>query len=236
MKTVHDIDWTTIDFVDFGAGIGGSLASAQKRIGGVGVGIEQRASKVERAQDAGLNVVEGDIFDLPTEVSVRYVTIDNVLEHLPTMQHVEAALVSACNIAREFVYIRHPSFEDEAYLGALGLKQYWTDWKDHPSHILIADYAKMCQRLPISGWLLHPVRAAVDSYDVTILPRDTPSDQHDYDETIHGAKTYVDFDRTVYYAWDLVLLLRPEAPVRLEYLTDPEFSDRRPRVVRDAPS
>jgi hypothetical protein len=125
---LDDIDWTEVDFIDFGSGIGGSLQSAEKRTGGRGVGIEMRAAKVEIARREGRNVVLGDIFDLPTDLSVRYVTIDNVLEHLPSMDLVEAALHSATRIAGEFVYIRHPSFEDEPYLNARGLKQFWTDW------------------------------------------------------------------------------------------------------------
>ena len=49
-----DVDWTGVDFVDFGSGIGGSLQSAEKRTGGTGVGVEMRAAKVEVAGDAGL--------------------------------------------------------------------------------------------------------------------------------------------------------------------------------------
>lgn len=233
MKSIDDIDWAGVDFIDFGSGIGGSLASAESRIGGVGVGIEQRPNKVEQARANGRNVVLGDIFALPEDVTVRYVTIDNVLEHLPSMAHVERALGSAAGVAQEFIYIRHPSFEDESYLRQLGLKQYWADWTDHATHILLADFAKMCHRLGAAGWLLHPVQVAQHSDDPTIIPLESAPDQHQYDAVLHGPKPRVTFDRPVYYAWDLVILLNPRGRLRLEYVEDPDRSDRRPRIIID---
>jgi hypothetical protein len=227
---LDDVDWTEIDFIDFGSGIGGSLQSAEKRTGGRGVGVEMRAAKVEVARREGRNVVLGDIFDLPTDISVRYVTIDNVLEHLPTMDLVKAALESATRIAEEFVYVRHPSFEDEPYLNTLGLKQFWTDWRDHPSHISLADFMRIARQLGATSWSMHPVRAAVDSSDATILPIGAPPDQHDYDAERHGDKPDVVFARPVYYAWDIIIQMTPDVAVSLDYIDDPEVSDRRPRI------
>jgi hypothetical protein len=228
---LDEVDWTDVDFIDFGSGIGGSLQSAEKRTGGRGVGVEMRAAKVEIARREGRNVVLGDIFDLPTDLSVRYVTIDNVLEHLPSMDLVEAALHSATRIAGEYVYIRHPSFEDEPYLNALGLKQFWTDWRDHPSHISLADFMRIAHKLGATSWSMHPVRAAADSSDSTILPIGAPSDQHDYDPELHGVKPDVVFARPVYYAWDIVIQMKADISVSLDYIADPEVSDRRPRIL-----
>jgi hypothetical protein len=228
---LDDVDWAEVDFIDFGSGVGGSLQSAEKRTGGRGVGIEMRAAKVEIARREGRNVVLGDIFDLPTDLSVRYVTIDNVLEHLPSMDLVEAALHSATRIAREFVYVRHPSFEDEPYLNARGLKQFWTDWRDHPSHITMADFMRIAHKLGATSWSMHPVRAAADSSDSTILPIGAPTDQHDYDAERHGTKPDVVFPRPVYYAWDVLIQMKAGISVTLDYIDDPEVSDRRPRIV-----
>lgn len=232
MRTIEDVNWQGCDFIDIGSGIGGSLQSVAKRIGGRGVGIDTNQEKVIAAQRRGRDVVYGDIFNLPHDISVRFVTFDNVLEHMPDIKKAETALGNACQIAREFVYIRHPSFEDEAYLAALGLKQYWTDWSGHPSHILLTDYMKMFARLGVRSWYAHPVKAAWDSWDPTILPHNAPPDQHDYNEVHHGSKCTISFARPVYSAFDIVIVLSPEVSrVAFEYLKDPDVSDQRPRVT-----
>lgn len=232
MRTIEDVNWQRCDFIDIGSGVGGSLQSVGKRIGGRGVGIDTNKDKVIAAQRRGLDVVYGDIFDLPHDISVRFVTFDNVLEHMPDIEKAENALGIACRIAREFVYIRHPSFEDEAYLAALGLKQYWTDWTGHPSHILLTDYMKMFARLGVRSWYAHPVKAALDSGDPTILPHNAPPDQHDYDEASHGSKYYISFARRVYSAFDIVTVVSSQVSrVAFEYLKDPDLSDQRPRVI-----
>lgn len=227
-----DVDWGKFDFIDFGSGTGGSLASAEKRTGSRGIGVELRESKVRRAREEGKNVVQGDIFNVAGTDAVEFVTIDNVLEHLPTMRHVEAALQSARNVARDFIYIRHPSFEDECYLNALGLKQFWTDWTDHPAHIQLSEFMRFAHALGASGWLMHPVLGTRTSDDPTILPLEAPSDQQHYDRERHGEKESRPFNRTVYYAWDIVIVLNPAVTVEINYLQDPENDFRRPRLLR----
>ena len=89
------------DFVDFGSGTGESLAPFEERFGGRGLGIELDEQKVREARQLGRAVVLGDIRDLgPNEV--RFVTMDNVLEHLPTLESVYGVLEHASQIASEF--------------------------------------------------------------------------------------------------------------------------------------
>ncbi|MCA9020545.1 MAG: hypothetical protein KDA74_10405, partial [Planctomycetaceae bacterium] len=50
------------DFLDFGCSTGGSIAFAQKHLGGQnGVGIDIDANKVKKAQEAGLHAALYDI-------------------------------------------------------------------------------------------------------------------------------------------------------------------------------
>ena len=227
--TVADLEWSDYDFIDMGAGTGGSLLSARKRIGGRGLGLETDADKVMTARLDGLEVVEADLFSLPREARVRYVVFDNVLEHLPDLDAVAAALEVAQRTAAQFIYIRHPSFDDEAYLASLGLKQYWTDWTGHPAHILLCQYMRIFREIGIVGSTFHPVRRATDSTDATILPLDTPPDQFRYEAGLHGPKPLVIFDRPVYEAYDIVALTTP-GRIELDYRWDPETLLRHPYV------
>src|SRR5204862_43767 len=102
------------------------------------LGIEQNQGKVARAQEQGLPVYQADFMQLDPRAfpSVKVVVFDNVLEHLPSLDAVEAAFALACTIASHVVHVRHPSFEHEEYLATLGLKQYWTDWPGvHTAHV-----------------------------------------------------------------------------------------------------
>lgn len=221
-----------VDLLDLGAGIGGSLASAEKRFGGVvGLGIERNARKVQEAQSAGRRVLEGDLFDVPAGAEVRFSVFDNVLEHLPDLDSVRAALAKALEITTHAVYIRHPSFEHEDYLRGLGVKQYWTDWSGHPSHIRIADFLAMFEGLGALSIEIHPVQRAWSTADATMLPVNAPANRHEYDPQLDGPKPdEIRFDRPIHAAWDLLVRCAP-VPYHLEYDRDPVTSDRRPWVV-----
>lgn len=198
MRTLDDVDLKAYDFFDFGAGDGGSLRRAVELFGGRGLGIDVDTKKISRAQEAGLDIVYGDITALPREKLVRYVFLDNFLEHLPDFDVVQQMLNVAAAVAEEFVYIRHPSFEDEAYLAALGLKQYWADWTGHPSHILMHDFYAMFRRAGLGPVEVHYAYPTVDSSDPSILPASTVPDQFDYDPERHGPKPLITFARPVH--------------------------------------
>lgn len=198
MRTLDDVDLGDYDFLDFGTGDGASLRRAAELFGGRGLGIDIDRKKIARAQERGDDIVYGDITALPRRKTVRYVFMDNFLEHLPDYDLVQTMLDVAAAVAEEFVYVRHPSFEDEAYLASVGLKQYWHDWSGHPSHLVLPEFAAMFKKVglgPVDVEYLYP---ASDSSDSSILPLDAPQDQHEYDATAHGDKPHIDFPRPVY--------------------------------------
>ena len=119
------------ELLDVGVGTGKWLVHEATRLGVEHpVGVDLNPRKVARAQAAGLPVYQSDFADLdPTAFpAVKVVVFDNVLEHLPSSEAAEGFFARACAIASHVVHIRHPSFEHEDYLAAVGLKQYWTDW------------------------------------------------------------------------------------------------------------
>jgi hypothetical protein len=229
LKHIRSLD--AYDFIDMGASYGNSLDAFQRRSGGTGLGVDNNEAKVRKAQNMSRNVVLGNAFDI-SEIpgQVGFVTCDNFLEHLPSFQDTDAVLGCAAAVARDFIYIRHPSFEDVEYLGSLGLKTFWTDWAVHPISLRIADLIGMLRAHGVMTIKTIPVMRIRDSNDPNILPLEAPPGQHHY-KPEHGDKPHpaVEFERDVYYAYDIVGLLpgsSREMPV-LEY-RNRLGSERRP--------
>ena len=208
MRTLDAVDLDSYDFFDFGAGDGASLRRCEDLFGGRGLGIDIDPNKIAAAERNGSDVVAGDILSLPCSKTVRYVCMDNFLEHLPDLDIVREMLRVGVAVAREFLYIVHPSFEDEAYLGALGFKQFWHDWTGHPSHILLSDFCAMFRELDTGPMTVEYVQAAGTSRDSSILPLSAPADQHHYNPDLHGDKRHVEFAKPVH--WQLKLTVHLE--------------------------
>lgn len=185
--------------------------------------------KVQEARAAGWDVVQGDITSLDVERAVRFVVLDNVLEHLPTLEDVRATLRVAVRAATDFVYVRHPSFEDEWYLRELGLKQYWTDWTGHPMHLKLTDLAALFQEFGLGQWEVAPVWRADDSNHPTIVPLSAPKNSGEYDPHAHGDKPSVTFDHAVWFAFDILLPLHANRTT-FWYHGDRVHQDLRPKL------
>ncbi len=111
--------------------------------------------------------------------------------------------------ARDFLFIRHPSFEDEHYLNAVGLKQFWTDWPGgHTAKLTVADFIGFFHHLGLNDYAICYRQAAMDSEDPVILPLAAPPNQHHYDADKHGEKPCVVFPRPIYAQIDFFLALR----------------------------
>jgi len=231
------------DLLDLGAGSGRRIRAEAKQFASKHpIGIDRNARKVARAQERGLPVYCADFTELDPGAfpAAHVVVFDNVLELLPSVADVEAALGRACEIASEVVYVRHPSFEDEEYLTSLGVKQYWTDWPGtHTAKVRLEEFRAMAQRRRIDAVEVRGVKRACTSDDPTILPLAGPPDQHKhadergayglYDAAIHGAKPSVVFDRPVYFGFDLFFFVGANPPT-VRYDDDPEDTLARPFV------
>jgi hypothetical protein len=229
------------DLLDLGTGTGEWLEQAARRLGVEHpIGIDLNRSKVAQAQARGLSVYQADFTELdPVSFpAVKVASFDNVLEHLPSLNAVEAIFEQACAIASHVVYIRHPSFEDEDYLAALGLKQYWTDWPGvHTTHVRLHEFVAMAARHGVYNFTVTPLKRAFDSDDPTILPASAPPNQRKpvrgpgsygvYDATRYEPKPRVAFDRPVYFAFDMFFFLRSDAP-SVHYRADTETAVARP--------
>lgn len=187
-----------IDFVDFGSGTGGSLVYCEKRFGGIGLGIDSDGNKVATAQGLRRNVHLGDILSLPGEKVVQYVSMMDFLEHLQSKAVALDMIEKACALASDFIFIAHPSFEDEDYLRSLGLKQYWQDWHGHLTHLMLSDITNALRHNGAEIIELEFLGGALDSSDETVLPVSAPTDSFKYNAELHGPKEYFAFDRPVH--------------------------------------
>ena len=231
----------TAGLLNLGAGTGRWLLQEARRLGVEHpLGVDLNQSKVARAQASGLPVYQADFTHLDPQAfpAVKVVVFDNVLEHLPSLASVDVIFERACEIASHVVYIRHPSFEHEEYLASLGLKQYWTDWPGvHTTHIRLHEFVAMAERHGVYNFTVRPLKRAFNSDDPTILPASAPPNQRKpvrgpgaygvYDETMHGPKPRVEFDRPVYFAFDVFFFLRSDAP-SVRYRVDTDDAIARP--------
>jgi hypothetical protein len=200
------------DFVDLGSSSGGSIDYCMRRFSARrGLGVDLQAEAVEQIRAQGFEALQADVleFEFPP-ASLRFVSMMDFLEHLPDLAGVEAVLSRAKSAARDFLFIRHPSFEDEHYLNAVGLKQFWTDWPGgHTAKLTVADFTGIFQRLGLHNYAIFFREPVKDSEASVMLPLSAPPNQHHYDAAVHGEKPRVVFPRRIYGQIDFLVALRP---------------------------
>jgi SAM-dependent methyltransferase len=206
---IGDVDWRHYDFLDLGAGRGGSLDYARRRFDAVrGVGVELKPERVSAARESGLHVVQGDATELGIDDKVRFVSMMDFLEHLPGLDVVKSTLAAAATAATDFLFIFHPSFEGEEYLAELGLALQWHRTRTHWSHIQVSDYAQMLDDLELRQYMVRYVKPILDSSHESVVHVD---EKHPgfFDPATHLPKPQVRFARPVWRAQEIFVALRP---------------------------
>lgn len=196
-------------FVDGGCGIGGSLAYCEKTFDrGRGIGFDLSPNKIAGAREAGHNVYRADMSTIALpEKSVSFVTFLDVLEHLPNVEVTRSILENMARVAKDFIFIRHPSFEDIDYLRDHGLKITWTDWHGHPNMMTLDDFDLVFRDLGWSAPTVYAQKPIADSTHPKIVPFSAPTDSVHYDADAHGPKKEVTFDRPIYSQFDIFVAL-----------------------------
>ncbi|WP_428682907.1 class I SAM-dependent methyltransferase [Reyranella sp.] len=155
-------NWEAYDFIDLGAGSGGSIRHCSRRFKARGIGIERSLKRVNQAREAGIEVIHGDGALFDCEKVVRFVTMMDMLEHLPDLNVVEIVLAKAIKAARQFIFIRHPSFEGEERARQRNyVVGHWREGFGHTAHIMLSDFAEMFARLgvgPVTVNSVEPIR------------------------------------------------------------------------------
>jgi hypothetical protein len=199
-------------FIDCGCASGGSLSHCEQRFGKrPGLGLDWYGADLEIAKSQGFAVAHCDLtsVELPAKC-ISYASMMDVLEHLPNEASAMSVMHKLSVAARDFLFIRHPSFDDVKYLAQFGLKFTWTDWTGHPNMMKIADYQRVFKTLVWNDYVIIPHMPLDDSTHPAIVPATAPADTLKYDAERHGPKPELQFDRTLYGKFDIFVRLNPE--------------------------
>jgi hypothetical protein len=199
-------------FADLGCGVGGSLEHCLHRFGRApGLGLEVDATLVAEAARHGLDVMEADLLavDAP-EGCLSYTSMMDFLEHLPDEASAVRVLGTFGRASRDFLFIRHPSFEEIDYLAELGFKIDWTHWTGHPNMMRLADFERVFAGLGWRDVTIQPRHRIADSTHPRVIPITAPIDVVTYDPHKHGPKPTVRFDRPLYTQFDIFVRLNPD--------------------------
>lgn len=207
--SVVDVDLSHYDFLDFGCSTGGSLTHCRKRFkAGAGLGVDIDPAKIREALANGLDALVADPHGLRGTKLVRFVSMMQFLEHLPSLKEVERAIAKAAELATDFLYIHHPSFEDEHFLLSQGLRLYYHDWHGHRTHVMWSDFSRIFERLDLLQYHVRPILPIRDSRSPVVIPSGAPRDQHEYDASRHGPKRFVRFPVPVFQHLEIFVALR----------------------------
>jgi capsular polysaccharide biosynthesis protein len=202
------VDWEQYDFIDLGSSSGGSARYCESRFGGRGLGIDLDSGKAKRAAENGIDVVRADATQLGLDDAVSFVAMFDFLEHLPSLEVVAQALDQASRAARDFIVIRHPSFEGEGWTEQLGVRQYWWNWQGHRCHLHVSDYCRLFADLGFPSYRIHFVGAITSSEHDSLLPITSPVNSFTYDPRLHGPKPIVEFPHPLWRSQTLFVALR----------------------------
>jgi len=182
------------DFLDLGAGDGGSIGYAKKRFNAKrGIGIDIDPEKVKMAKEKGHDVILGDVTKMhEMQKSVKFVIMSHFLEHLEGFNMAEKVLKSAVDIAQDFIYIKQPFFDSDSYLFKKGFMHMWAYWYGHDFHMTSFDFYRILMPLKlqskIEGFIISGYNPTVTSDDPLIHPLKSGSGQSNYDPKIHPPK------------------------------------------------
>ncbi|MGH8629116.1 MAG: methyltransferase domain-containing protein, partial [Gammaproteobacteria bacterium] len=197
-------------FVDLGCGSGGSIDHCVRRFHrGAGLGFDLDPKDTAEARRAGYDIVEEDVLTVHVpQRSVAFVSAMDFLEHLPDITAAAWVLKQFSPAAREFLFIRHPSFEEMEYLAGLGLKLCWSDWSDHPNIMRLDELVALFEQLDMTEYAIFPRGLITDSSDDQVVPLSAPTDTKVYDPSILERKPLVRFDRPIFAQYDIFVRLR----------------------------
>ncbi len=111
-----------MEFLDFGCGIGKSIAFASSVNPGHGFGLDKSADAVSACRTKGYNAEIGDVLTYDQRnVAAATFAID-LMQELPGRNELTTACVNVVRAARNFAVIQHSNFDIDVTLSPLGLQ------------------------------------------------------------------------------------------------------------------
>jgi len=221
-----EIDWERYDFIDLGCSSGGSIAHCAGRFRVErGLGIDIDPKKVHKTLDAGFDAVLGDARSLRLDREVSFVSMLDFLEHLPSLEVAEEILASAAGWARDFIYIKHPSFEGEERGPDLDVRQYWWGWHGHPCHLQVADYCGIFDRLGLSTYTIRYLGRVDTSAHPTVVPASAPAEISANRAAEYDDPSPRSLSPPLWRRQDIFIALRPYDPEEWKEVVRPTRQD-----------
>lgn len=221
------VDWDKYDFIDLGCSRGGSIRFCRERFSVEhGLGVDLDPSKVEQTRAAGFDAVVADARTLALNHTVSFITMLDFFEHLPGLDVVEEILAAAARSARDFIYIKHPSFEGQERVEAEGLRQYWWNWRGHTVHVRVADYCSMFDRLGLATYMVRYWERIGNSSHPSIVPTSAPRDLSAADAAKIPVKM-VEFSPPLWRRQDFFIALRSFSTKEWAEITRPTANDHK---------
>lgn len=180
------------DFVDLGCGIGGSIKWIQDRFDvETHLGIDNRPNDVQKAINMGYNVILDDITNNNMFPKSKFITMIHFLEHLKNEKDVEYVIKKSIKSAREFIFIKGPTFENIEYLKQFDYKITWTDWVGHSTMVTKNMLENIINKIGLEYKIgfQYPI---LNSNSNEIIPISSPTDTIIYDKSL-GIKKYIEF-------------------------------------------
>lgn len=202
MKFDRDF-FKNVNYIDVGCSKGDSMIHLKpffpnKR----GIGIDIAKHKIEIATSRGLEAYLVDLFDLPQEKCVEFITMYHLLEHLTSDISTYDFMKKTVEISEDFIFIRQPYFDADKSLEKLGLKFFWSDWIGHPNKMHYREFVDIFEGFKSEGLIkdynIFGHIPITNSTSDTIIPFNAPVDQLEYDKVKHGKKPIVHFNFLAY--------------------------------------
>lgn len=221
-----------INVVDLGCKLGSALTEFRKR-GHHYYGDQVRSIKVDEClgvdmqgrfkrdlEEQGywflsMDVTCGDALQELPEADF-YLAWD-FLEHLPDKGWATRVIEHMLSHARRGVWIRMPSFEQDAVTGegaltALGLRFAWTKWHGHPTPLLVTDVVDVVNRYKATTGRnaitlrIKDGKRVRSTADPCVVPADAPVDTVKYREDL-GIKPVQNFNPPLVGQWEVVITI-----------------------------
>lgn len=198
-----------IDFIDAGCGTGGSIDFCRKVFGlANGIGFDLNEKKIIEAKAKGYSVFFQDILKInfPGKC-VIFSSMMDFLEHLPNINSAREMIKVLGKASRDFLFIRHPNFDDMDYLRGLNLKLTWTDWSGHSNMMKISDYIIIFNELGWNNYRIIPKKLIKNSGHEAVLPLNAPKNLNKFSQLEGSVKPSLEFDKPVYSQYDIFVKL-----------------------------
>jgi ABC-2 type transport system ATP-binding protein/lipopolysaccharide transport system ATP-binding protein len=200
------------DFLDLSQD-GARMAFCSHLFGGSGIGLTETEKGAEQIRRFGFDTIKGSPLDVDfPPKNFRYVSAMDSLYLKLSQEVTETVIARAARWTRDFLFIRLPSFEEESYLRAIGLKHFWADWSMAPFHLRLDQLTAMLRSLELDRFSIVYRYPSLSSDSPSILPLSAPPNQGEYDPILHGPKPLITFPHPVYEQIDVFVPLRDFEP------------------------